>query len=63
MIKWGVGGLYGHAEDRGGVPEWLKGEDCKSVGVAYAGSNPAAIRFDFPLRRISACPSHLSQLQ
>ena len=25
----------------GGVPEWLKGTDCKSVGLAYAGSNPA----------------------
>src|SRR3990172_8434047 len=25
----------------GGVPEWLKGTDCKSVGFAYAGSNPA----------------------
>ena len=26
---------------KGGVPEWLKGTDCKSVGFAYAGSNPA----------------------
>jgi hypothetical protein len=25
----------------GEVPEWLKGTDCKSVGFAYAGSNPA----------------------
>ena len=25
----------------GEVPEWLKGTDCKSVGYAYAGSNPA----------------------
>src|SRR5680860_466871 len=25
---------------RGGVPEWPKGADCKSVGVAYGGSNP-----------------------
>ena len=24
----------------GGVPEWLKGADCKSVGYAYVGSNP-----------------------
>jgi hypothetical protein len=24
----------------GGVPEWLKGTDCKSVGLAYVGSNP-----------------------
>jgi hypothetical protein len=22
------------------VPEWLKGTDCKSVGIAYVGSNP-----------------------
>jgi hypothetical protein len=25
----------------GGVSEWLKETDCKSVGYAYAGSNPA----------------------
>ena len=24
----------------GGVPERLKGTDCKSVGYAYVGSNP-----------------------
>ena len=24
----------------GGVPEWLKGADCKSAGDAYRGSNP-----------------------
>jgi hypothetical protein len=24
----------------GGMPEWLKGTDCKSVGLAYVGSNP-----------------------
>ena len=22
------------------MPEWLKGTDCKSVGYAFAGSNP-----------------------
>ena len=27
-------------EQVGGVPEWLKGADCKSVGYAYVGSNP-----------------------
>jgi hypothetical protein len=27
--------------ETGGMPEWLKGTDCKSVGSAYAGSNPA----------------------
>ncbi len=26
---------------KGSVPEWLMGADCKSVGYAYAGSNPA----------------------
>ena len=26
----------------GGLPEWLKGADCKSVGYAYTGSNPVA---------------------
>ncbi|CAH1669006.1 hypothetical protein CHELA20_51826 [Hyphomicrobiales bacterium] len=30
----------GHAGWAGGVPEWLKGTDCKSVGYAYVGSNP-----------------------
>ena len=30
-----------HERTRGEVPEWLKGTDCKSVGFAYAGSNPA----------------------
>ncbi len=24
----------------GGVPEWSKGTDCKSVGNAFGGSNP-----------------------
>ncbi len=24
----------------GGVPEWSKGTDCKSVGEAFGGSNP-----------------------
>lgn len=26
---------------RGGLPEWPKGADCKSVGSAYEGSNPS----------------------
>jgi hypothetical protein len=26
--------------DYGGVPEWLKGADCKSAGEAFGGSNP-----------------------
>src|SRR5690348_14909390 len=25
----------------GGLPEWSKGADCKSVGTAYEGSNPS----------------------
>ena len=25
----------------GSVPEWPKGADCKSAGIAYVGSNPA----------------------
>lgn len=25
---------------RGGMPEWLKGADCKSVAKGYVGSNP-----------------------
>ena len=27
--------LYG-----GSMPEWLMGTDCKSVSIAYVGSNP-----------------------
>ncbi len=26
----------------GGVPEWLKGADCKSVGITFDGSNPSS---------------------
>ena len=26
----------------GGIPEWLKGADCKSVGFAFDGSNPSS---------------------
>ena len=25
----------------GGIPEWPKGADCKSVGTAFEGSNPS----------------------
>src|SRR3954453_19586284 len=34
----------------GGLPEWPKGADCKSVGSAYEGSNPspAPPRYDGP---------------
>jgi hypothetical protein len=39
----------------GEVPEWLKGTDCKSVGLAYVGSNPtlstsSGLRRDKPER-------------
>ncbi len=34
----------------GGVPEWLKGTDCKSVGYAYVGSNPTPSTILRPLR-------------
>ena len=41
-IKWRIAGLYGYCMTGGGVPEWLKGADCKSVGAAYPGSNPGS---------------------
>ena len=28
-------------KEGGGVPEWLKGTDCKSVSSAFDGSNPS----------------------
>ena len=28
------------------MPEWLMGTDCKSVSIAYAGSNPARPKKD-----------------
>src|SRR5689334_23964398 len=36
--------------NRGGLPEWPMGADCKSVGLAYEGSNPspATPRYDGP---------------
>ena len=32
--------LYPSTNEYGGVPEWPKGADCKSVGNAFGGSNP-----------------------
>jgi hypothetical protein len=29
-------------DTNGGLPEWLKGADCKSAGYAFTGSNPVA---------------------
>lgn len=31
------------------MPEGLKGADCKSAGYAYAGSNPARLKFNYIL--------------
>ncbi len=40
--RWRIAtGETGLPDWHGEVPEWLKGTDCKSVGFAYAGSNPA----------------------
>ena len=30
-----------NCQERGGIPEWPKGADCKSVGNAFEGSNPS----------------------
>ena len=35
MLKWYNINVYG------GIPEWPKGADCKSVGNAFEGSNPS----------------------
>ena len=34
--------FYNVLKRLGGVPEWLKGADCKSAGYAYVGSNPTS---------------------
>ena len=34
-------------ENCGEVPEWPKGTDCKSVGIAFGGSNPPLPIFRF----------------
>ena len=41
LPEWDNRQRHGVRIGRGGMPEWLKGTDCKSVGFAYAGSNPA----------------------
>jgi hypothetical protein len=43
----------------GGVPERLKGADCKSVGYAYVGSNPTPSTTPLPARNANegtGCP-------
>jgi hypothetical protein len=35
-----VSGSMNPINHSGGVPEWSKGTDCKSVGEAFGGSNP-----------------------
>ena len=42
---------------RGGVPEWSKGTDCKSVGVAFEGSNPSPTTIILRSGRILVDPS------
>lgn len=32
--------FFDRSNYRGGMPEWLKGADCKSVANGYVGSNP-----------------------
>ena len=36
----GLFSMIGCSVSSGGVPEWSKGTDCKSVGDAFGGSNP-----------------------
>ncbi len=33
-------GICSMSKYYGEVPEWPKGTDCKSVGIAFGGSNP-----------------------
>jgi hypothetical protein len=45
-------GNFKHKETKedkkeGSMPEWLKGTDCNSVGLAYAGSKPARPIFSY----------------
>src|SRR5659263_299104 len=46
-------GKPGAHDFSGGVPEWLKGADCKSVGDAYAGSNPASSTIEAMFQSVS----------
>ncbi len=39
-----------HSYICGGVPEWPKGTDCKSVGSAFEGSNPSPSTRDLFIR-------------
>ena len=50
----GCNPLYQLENWNGGVPEWLKGTDCKSVGYAYVGSKPTPSTSS---NRIGACMS------
>ncbi len=43
----------------GGVPEWSKGTDCKSVGDAFGGSNPPPTTI-FELIDVGDCVSQAS---
>ena len=39
-LRVAVGGYYPPLQFYGWVPEWPKGADCKSVSIAFGGSNP-----------------------
>lgn len=56
---WAYEGLRERAASRpprGGVPKWSNGADCKSVGIAFEGSNPSPTtsRFEPATSGISA---------
>ena len=47
-----IGHHIGRVGNRGRLPEWLKGADCKSADIVYIGSNPIP-----PIDRIGVdCP-------
>ena len=39
-LAWIDMGICSMCKYYGEVPEWPKGTDCKSVGIAFGGSNP-----------------------
>src|SRR3546814_7101120 len=47
----------------GGMPEWLKGTDCKSVGSAYVGSNPTPSTIRQRIGQPRRSEEHTSELQ
>lgn len=46
------------------LPEWLKGADCKSVSLPYAGSNPAQLIInDISYKEIYSTNSLLTKIK